>query len=83
MESMQLKIRLFGITKDIIGQSWTSVDIPEQAKVQDLLQNLKIAYPGLNKLHSVLVAVNDEYAKPDVTLKPNDEIALIPPVSGG
>ena len=69
---MQLKIRLFGITKDIIGQAWTSVDIPEQAKVQDLLQNLKITYPGLNKLHSVLVAVNDEYDKPDVTLKPHD-----------
>ncbi|PSR56601.1 molybdopterin converting factor subunit 1 [Adhaeribacter arboris] len=80
---MQLKIRLFGITKDIIGQAWTSVDIPESAKVEDLMQNLKITYPGLNKLHSVLVAVNDEYAKPEVILKPNDEIALIPPVSGG
>ncbi len=80
---MQLKIRLFGITKDIIGQTWISQEISESAKVQDLLQNLKATYPGLTKLHSVLVAVNDEYAKPEVILKPNDEIALIPPVSGG
>ncbi|QMU27156.1 MoaD/ThiS family protein [Adhaeribacter radiodurans] len=80
---MQLKIRLFGITKDIIGQTWLSLDIPEASKVQDLLHNLQTTYPGLTKLHSVLVAVNDEYAKPEITLKPNDEIALIPPVSGG
>ncbi|RDC61500.1 MoaD/ThiS family protein [Adhaeribacter pallidiroseus] len=80
---MQLKIRLYGITKDIIGQTWISLDVPKTSKVQDLLYNLKTTYPGLTKLHSVLVAVNDEYAKPEFELNANDEIALIPPVSGG
>ncbi len=80
---MQLNIRLFGISKDIIGQTRISLNVPEASKVQDLLHNLKVTYPGLTKLHSVLVAVNDEYAKPEFELNQNDEIALIPPVSGG
>ena len=80
---MQLRIRLFGITKDIIGKTTLEMEAPSAARVQDLLQSLQTTYPDLAKLQSVLVAVNDEYAKPDVVLKPNDEIALIPPVSGG
>ena len=80
---MQLRIRLFGITKDIIVKTTLEMEAPSAARVQDLLQSLQTTYTDLAKLQSVLVAVNDEYAKPDVVLKPNDEIALIPPVSGG
>jgi molybdopterin synthase sulfur carrier subunit len=80
---MQLHIRLFGITKDIIGQPKLEFEVPAAARVQDLMHALQETYPGLTKLHSVLIAVNDEYAKSDVVLKPHDEIALIPPVSGG
>lgn len=80
---MQLRIRLFGITKDIIGKTHLELEAPPAARVQDLLELLRATYPKLTKLNSILIAVNDEYAKPDVVLKPNDEIALIPPVSGG
>lgn len=80
---MQLRIRLFGITKDIIGKTNLEIEAPATARVQDLMESLRTTYPDLSKLSSVLVAVNDEYAKPDVVLQANDEIALIPPVSGG
>ncbi|RYF62770.1 MAG: MoaD/ThiS family protein, partial [Cytophagaceae bacterium] len=39
--------------------------------------------PALTGVKSILVAVNSEYAEPDTLLNPSDEIALIPPVSGG
>jgi len=40
-------------------------------------------YPEFSKLSSLAVAVNSEYAQDDVPLNRNDEIAIIPPVSGG
>jgi molybdopterin synthase sulfur carrier subunit len=51
--------------------------------VQTILQKLKLDYPRLTSIKSLLVAVNSEYAEADLSLKESDEIALIPPVSGG
>ncbi|MGB5370890.1 MAG: MoaD/ThiS family protein [Flavobacteriaceae bacterium] len=46
-------------------------------------QSLKSTYPDLGRLSSIAVAVNSEYAKDDLVLQQGDEIAIIPPVSGG
>ena len=80
---MQLNILLFGITKDIIGQSNLKYEMPDNANVQHLLDKLKTEYPELKDLNAVMVAVNSEYSKKDQLLKESDEVALIPPVSGG
>ncbi len=80
---MQLNILLFGITKDIIGQSSITYEMPDNASVQHLLDQLKADYPELKDLNAVMVAVNSEYSKKDQILKESDEVALIPPVSGG
>ncbi len=80
---MQLNILLFGITKDIIGQSKLKYEMPDEANVQHLLDRLKADYPALKDLNAVMVAVNSEYSKKDQLLKESDEVALIPPVSGG
>jgi molybdopterin synthase sulfur carrier subunit len=80
---MQVKIALFGITKEIIGSSKLNYQLGEKADVSYLLQSLKTDYPGLKSLNSLLIAVNDEYAEPEQTLSEHDEIALIPPVCGG
>jgi len=47
------------------------------------LIELKTNYPKLKDIKSLLVAVNSEYAESNLVLSENDEIALIPPVSGG
>jgi len=78
-----VSIQLFGITRELIGTSVLTVDLPPSGQVEALLSQLKEQYPALNGLRSLLVAVNGEYAEADQTLQPNDEIALIPPVSGG
>ena len=81
---MRLNILLFGITKDIIGSQNLELDVTSDSyTVAELLDNLSNQYPALQKLSSLLVAVNEEYAQPTTTIQANDEVALIPPVSGG
>lgn len=80
-----MDILLFGIAKDIVGQS--EIKISQEDKVPNSVQELKYfmirKFPDFGKLSSFAVAVNSEYAADDVSLKLNDEIAIIPPVSGG
>lgn len=75
-------VKLFGITREIIGSPTIEVQ-GTISTVGELLTYLKGQYPSLKRLTSVLVAVNNEYADLDSSLNSNDEIALIPPVSGG
>ena len=81
-----MTILLFGITKDIVGSSSLSIADSETAQLQtvgDLKAHLCSAYPQLNNLSSLAVAVNNNYADENDPIKNIDEIALIPPVSGG
>lgn len=81
-----MKVLLFGITRDIIGSS--ELDLPEQTaarlkSVNELKEYITGEYPALNKLTSMAIAVNNEYAEGKALIRDTDEIALIPPVSGG
>jgi len=81
-----MTILLFGITKDIVGSSSLSLPLSSANKlktVRELKNYLGNTYPGLNKLSSMAVAVNNAYAKDNAKIDNFDEIALIPPVSGG
>ncbi len=77
-----ITIKLFGITREIVGQP-----ILELAEPIDTVGQLKdfmmITYPKIKALNSLLIAVNSEYAQDEQLLTSTDEIALIPPVSGG
>jgi molybdopterin synthase sulfur carrier subunit len=80
-----MEVLLFGIAKDITGKS--SLDLSNLKEkpnsVSELIHFMTESYPEFSKLSSLAVAVNGEYASIDVPLQSNDEIALIPPVSGG
>ena len=76
------KIIAFGITKELLGGREASIEIKGQT-VGALRAALNERYPQLLNLRSLLIAVNNDYADEDVLLSPSDEIALIPPVSGG
>lgn len=80
---MKYTIALFGITKEIVGKSSTIIETAEPADVQTLLEVLKNQYPKLAAIRSLLVAINSEYANGQQVVEEHDEIALIPPVSGG
>ena len=80
---MRLNLLLFGITRDIVGQSKLTHEVPDAATVPQLVESLKQRYPAFRDLDSMMIAVNNEYGQPDQLLREDDEIALIPPVSGG
>ncbi len=80
---MTVLVLLFGISRDIVGSKSIQIDFEGEVRVKDLMNKMKENYPKFEELSSLLVAVNDEYASDDTVLSGNEEIALIPPVSGG
>lgn len=80
-----MNVLFFGIAKDIVGSSQItfSDEFKKLNSVAALKAQLMLSYPELSKLTSLAVAVNSEYAEDDVSLTVGDEIAIIPPVSGG
>ncbi|MCB0678920.1 MAG: molybdopterin converting factor subunit 1 [Saprospiraceae bacterium] len=80
---MQLTILAFGIAKDILGRRELQLEVPDDTTVRDLKDRLLERYPEFSRLVSLAIAVNSEYSAEDVLLQERDEIALIPPVSGG
>jgi molybdopterin synthase catalytic subunit len=80
---MRVQVLFFGVLKDMAGGGSEFLDLPEQARVSDLLARFRDR-PGLAALlPSVAISVNREYAAADLPLHDQDEIALLPPVSGG
>lgn len=80
---MNITIRAFGIAKEICGGSTFLLEIPENANAEQVKQLLAEKFSRLGQLASFVLAVNEEYAESDTLITSGDEIALIPPVSGG
>jgi molybdopterin converting factor subunit 1 len=78
-----MKVLAFGIVKDIFGHSGIDVDPGRDMTIDQLKDLLEEKYPALNQLGSFMIAVNNEYAEGNEIIKPGDEVAIIPPVSGG
>ena len=81
-----MRIRYFAWIKDITNKEEEIIDINHTKSIQELKKYLEYLYPGLKKhfLQDVLrFAVNQKYVSENLNLKPIDEIAIFPPVSGG
>jgi len=79
-----MQLYAFGITKDIIGEAILSFPIQEDSiQVQELKALLFKKFPDLLRLPSFAISVNLLYASDETWVNKEDEIALIPPVSGG
>lgn len=81
---MRVRILFFGILKDSAGKSADDLELADGSSLRDLLQQIESQMPQLKKsLASLAMAVNEQYAGPERVLQDGDEIALLPPVSGG
>ena len=81
---MQVKVLFFGQLKDVVGAAEDRVELPEGASVDDLLAHYRKRFPRWEQFRpSLAVAVNQEYADGAARLRGGDEVALLPPVSGG
>jgi sulfur-carrier protein len=75
-------IKAFGVAKEILGGRESVVEV-NAGTVAELRTYLMLKYPELVSLRSLFIAVNNSYAEDSTLLRETDEIALIPPVSGG
>jgi MoaE-MoaD fusion protein len=81
---MKISVLFFGVLKDVLGRSVEAVDLPEGARVREVLLHYAREAPRFEAMvPSLAISVNQEYSRPDRALREGDEVALLPPVSGG
>ena len=82
--SMKVRVLYFASVRDIAGTTEETLELEAGTKTKDLLEALIRTHPELKGLEpSLAISVNQEYAARDAPLADGDEVALIPPVSGG
>lgn len=80
--AMQVRVLPFGVLKDSLGPQASRVELPDGATVAELLDRLSARRPA-PELRGIAVSVNAEYAAASDVLHEDDEVGLLPPVSGG
>src|SRR5579864_9499127 len=81
---MQVRVLFFGVLKDLTGRASEAFTLPDQSTAADVIQHCKQRFPSLTgALSSIAISVNQEYADPNRALRADDEVGLLPPVSGG
>lgn len=79
-----MQVLFFGQLKEVAGRERDTLELPEGARVSDLLRRCAEVSPALEPYYDVMaVALNQEYSEREAPLHDGDEVALIPPVSGG
>ena len=81
---MHVTIRLFARLRELAGASELARQVPDGASARDAWDTLVAEFPGLGDYtRNISCAVNEEYARLTAALKDGDEVAFLPPVSGG
>jgi molybdopterin converting factor subunit 1 len=81
---VRVTVRLFARLRDVAGASELAREIDPGATVGSVWRQLAIEYPALGPYErSVSSAINADYARMDTPIRDGDEIAFLPPVSGG
>jgi molybdopterin converting factor subunit 1 len=83
-QTVRVKVLFFGRLKEIAGRSEDSADIADGASIEQLFAGFTDRYPGVAQFRTSLVASrNQEFAAWSTPLHAGDEVAFLPPVSGG
>ena len=81
---MRIQVKLFATLRQLAGWSQQTIELAEGSTLNTLLVQLTEQHPALNLTGRTLyAAINLEFAKPEQVLTDGDEVALMPPVSGG
>ena len=77
-------MKFFASYREAVGREEIEIDVQENSKISELLEVLKKTLPKIGSLsETLIISVNKEYASYDTILNEGDEVALLPPVSGG
>src|SRR5690348_1028502 len=81
---MQVRVLFFGVLKDLVGCAEDVLEVPSGSTLLDVFERYSERLETLNsKRSSILFARNQEFASPGTLVADNDEVAFLPPVSGG
>ena len=81
---MQVHVLFFGMLKDLVGSSGEDFEVPEGANLGVLFDTCAARHPRLREVkRSIVIARNREFADASTSVAPGDEVAFLPPVSGG
>ena len=81
---MQIHVKLFATYREIVGSGALTWSAPGRLTLHELVDGLMAKYPRLSRHRdTMLLAVNHDFASADRILREGDEVALLPPVSGG
>lgn len=81
---INVKILFFGAAREAVGVEEINLDVPFAASVSGVKKAVFSRYETLSRFaQSLMIAVNEEYATNETIVKSRDEIAFLPPVSGG
>ena len=80
---MTVRVLLFASYADALGTPEVRLELPEGARVRDVLDRVKRLAEGKRVPGNPMVAVNERYALPEQAVTASDEVAIIPPVAGG
>ncbi len=81
---MRVNVLFFGMLKDVVGRTAESLDLAGDGRLRDVFDHYAARFPRLREMAgSIVLARNHEFAPADAALADGDEVALLPPVSGG
>ena len=81
---MQIKVLFFGLLKDICGRAEDRLEVPAASTLRSVFDHYAAQFPTLHGMaKSIVLARNHEFGSPGDLLAEGDEVALLPPVSGG
>ncbi|HHL71844.1 MAG TPA: molybdopterin converting factor subunit 1 [Bacteroidetes bacterium] len=81
---MKVDVKLFAVLREIAGREQVTLELPEPVALTELFEQLSADHPGLTRYQTITsFALNGEYAEPATIVNDGDEVALIPPISGG
>ena len=81
---MRARVLFFGLLKDVVGRPAEEIDLPEGADLHAVFESYATRYPKIREMaRSIVMARNHEFAQLSTTLAEGDEVAFLPPVSGG
>jgi molybdopterin synthase catalytic subunit len=81
---MHARVLFFGILKEVVGRAAEEADFPEGTDLRAVFETYACRHPQLREMaRSIVIARNQEFADPSTALAEGDEVAFLPPVSGG